>query len=79
MGTDEATAAAWDVAQGRAALSSLDDAPDREWLVTNGLGGLASGALAGATTRRYHGLLVAALRQPVARTGLVTKVDEDVT
>jgi predicted glycogen debranching enzyme len=78
MRPDDATAA-WDVALGHASLSTLDDALDREWLVTNGLGGFASGALAGATTRRYHGLLVAALHPPVARTVLVTKVDEDVT
>jgi predicted glycogen debranching enzyme len=40
----------------------------REWLVTNGLGGYASGTLAGALTRRYHGLLVAALPGPLGRT-----------
>ena len=32
----------------------------KEWLVTNGLGGYASGTLSGAITRRYHGLLIAA-------------------
>lgn len=42
----------------------------REWLVTNGLGGYASGTLAGINTRRYHGLLVAALAPPVERTVL---------
>ena len=52
---------------------------DREWLVTNGLGGYASGSIVGATTRCYHGLLVAALHPPVARTVLVTKIDEEVT
>jgi predicted glycogen debranching enzyme len=40
---------------------------DREWLVTNGLGGYASGTLSGAATRRYHGLLVAALPAPRGR------------
>ncbi len=50
----------------------------REWLVTNGLGGYASGTVAGINTRRYHGLLVAALTPPVARTLLVAKVDEQV-
>ncbi|MEM7754002.1 MAG: amylo-alpha-1,6-glucosidase [Planctomycetota bacterium] len=38
-----------------------------EWLLTNGLGGYAMGTVAGAPTRRYHGLLVAALRPPVER------------
>ena len=40
----------------------------REWLVTNGRGGYASGTLAGAATRRYHGLVIAALPAPVGRT-----------
>ena len=37
------------------------DVPAHEWLVTNGLGGYASGTVVGALTRRYHGLLIAAL------------------
>jgi predicted glycogen debranching enzyme len=39
----------------------------REWLVTNGLGGYASSTVAGVVTRRYHGLLVAALPSPLGR------------
>ncbi len=49
---------------------------EREWLVTNGLGGYASGTIAGVLTRRYHGLLVAALKPPVGRILLLTKLDE---
>jgi predicted glycogen debranching enzyme len=41
--------------------------PRREWLVTNGLGGYASGTVAGVVTRRYHGLLIAALPAPLGR------------
>jgi predicted glycogen debranching enzyme len=41
--------------------------PRREWLVTNGLGGYASGTVAGVVTRRYHALLVAALPAPLGR------------
>ena len=41
--------------------------PRREWLVTNGLGGYASGTVAGVVTRRYHGLLIAALPAPFGR------------
>jgi predicted glycogen debranching enzyme len=41
--------------------------PRREWLVTNGLGGYASGTVAGVVTRRYHGLLVSALPAPLGR------------
>ncbi len=51
----------------------------REWLVTNGLGGYASGTVAGALTRSYHGLLIAALEPPVGRTLLVAKLEETVT
>jgi predicted glycogen debranching enzyme len=39
----------------------------REWLVTNGLGGYASGTVACVNTRRYHGLLVAAMPGPLGR------------
>ncbi len=46
----------------------------REWLVTNGLGGYASGTVAGQNTRRYHGLLMAALRPPVQRVLLVAEL-----
>ncbi len=41
--------------------------PRREWLVTNGLGGYASGTVAGVVTRGYHGLLIAALPAPFGR------------
>jgi predicted glycogen debranching enzyme len=44
-----------------------DPMPRREWLVTNGLGGYASGTVAGVVTRRYHGLLVASLPAPLGR------------
>jgi predicted glycogen debranching enzyme len=49
-----------------------------EWLVTNGLGGYASGTLGGILTRRYHALLVAALPAPLGRVVLVSRLDERV-
>jgi predicted glycogen debranching enzyme len=52
---------------------------EREWLVTNGAGAYASGTVAGILTRRYHGLLVAALKPPVGRTLLCSRLDEIVT
>src|ERR1700722_13886876 len=55
---------------------SLESATGREWLVPNGLGGYARGTIAGVLTRRYHGLLVAALNPPVGRTLLDSKFDE---
>lgn len=48
----------------------------REWLETNGIGGFASGTIAGANTRRYHGLLTAALRPPLGRMTMLAKLDE---
>jgi len=47
-----------------------------EWLETNGTGGYAMGTVSGASTRRYHGLLVASLRPPVDRHVTLAKVDE---
>ncbi len=49
----------------------------REWLVTNGLGGYASGTIAGVATRRYHGLLVAALPNPLGRYVMLNHLTED--
>ncbi|HYH84585.1 MAG TPA: glycogen debranching enzyme N-terminal domain-containing protein, partial [Pyrinomonadaceae bacterium] len=51
----------------------------REWLVTNGLGGFASGTLSGVPTRRYHGLLVASLPTPIGRTNMLNHLSETVT
>jgi predicted glycogen debranching enzyme len=48
----------------------------REWLETNGLGGFACGTLSGANTRRYHGLLTAALNPPGGRMLLLSKLEE---
>jgi predicted glycogen debranching enzyme len=56
----------------------LDVAESREWLCANGLGGFASGTVAGLLTRRYHGLLVAALKPPVGRTVMVSGLEEEV-
>jgi predicted glycogen debranching enzyme len=60
-------------------LNDFTEASRREWLVTNGMGGYASGSLSGANTRRYHGLLVAALTPPTGRFVLLSKVEEAVT
>jgi predicted glycogen debranching enzyme len=49
---------------------------NEEWLVTNGLGGYASGTVAGAITRRYHGLLVAALPNPLGRMMMLNALSE---
>jgi predicted glycogen debranching enzyme len=55
---------------------NLKAATQREWLETNGLGGFASSTLIGLNTRRYHGLLTAALPSPVGRYVLLSKLEE---
>jgi len=50
----------------------------REWLITNGIGGYASSSIPGLNTRRYHGLLVAAMAPPVRRHVLLSRVEETV-
>src|SRR5256885_10333546 len=49
---------------------------EREWLVTNGLGGFASGTISGAIARRYHGLLIAGLPAPYGRMVMWSHVSE---
>jgi predicted glycogen debranching enzyme len=61
---------------GREICGNLPAAESREWLVTNGIGGFASGTIAGGMTRRYHGLLIAALQPPLGRSQLVAVLDE---
>lgn len=60
------------------ACRDLSHALELEWLETNGLGGYASSTVAGANTRRYHGLLVAAQTPPTGRTVMLNKLDETV-
>jgi len=63
---------------GRDLCGDVDRAAQREWLVTNGIGGYASGTVAGLLTRRYHGLLIGALNPPLGRTLLLAKLEPTV-
>jgi predicted glycogen debranching enzyme len=60
---------------GRNLCGDLENALRREWLVTNGAGSYACGTISGAHTRCYHGVLIAALAAPVARTLLVAQLE----
>ena len=60
----------------RERCGSLSFSRSREWLETNGIGGYASSTVSGMNTRRYHGLLVAAVQPPVGRAVLLSKVEE---
>jgi predicted glycogen debranching enzyme len=57
-------------------MSKSEPLITREWLVTNGLGGYASGTLAGVASRRYHGLLIAALPSPLGRCVMLNHLTE---
>ena len=57
----------------------VDSPTTREWLVTNGLGGYASGTLCGVPTRRYHGLLIAALPAPQGRRMMLNRLSERIS
>jgi predicted glycogen debranching enzyme len=56
----------------------FQSASEREWLETNGIGGFASSTVSGANTRRYHGLLTAAVRPPLGRITMLSKFEEAV-
>ncbi len=58
--------------------SSLTEGLSREWLVTYGIGGYASGTIAGLLNCSYHGILIAASKPPVSWTLLLSKLDETV-
>ena len=60
---------------GREICGDLAQAERREWWLANGLGGYASGTIAGTLTRRYHGLLVAPVKPPLDRHVVMAKAD----
>jgi predicted glycogen debranching enzyme len=62
----------------RDAQGDLTPLLEREWLVTNGLGGYASGTIAGVATRRYHGLLIAAHKVPLGRVMMFNHLSEQI-
>src|SRR5437763_1682213 len=56
---------------------TADELLHREWLVTNGQGGYASGTIVNCNTRRYHGLFVPAL-EGRGRTVMLARLEEEV-
>ena len=56
----------------------LNNGLNKEWIITNGIGGFASSTITSANTRRYHGLLVAPLTPPARRHLILSKVDESI-
>src|SRR6266513_1102785 len=66
------------IAFDRSICCDLNETISREWLVTNGLGGYASGTVAGTLTRMQHGLLVASSSDEVSPRLLLAKIDEEI-
>src|SRR5438128_9210664 len=60
----------------RRVCTELNEALTLEWLETNGLGGFSSSTITGLNTRRYHSLLTAAMKPPVGRFVLLSKLEE---
>jgi len=63
---------------GKESWRNFERGIEKEWLLTNGIGGYASSTIIGANTRRYHGLLVASLNPPVSRHLALAKIDESI-
>lgn len=58
---------------------NLKEGLQKEWLITNGIGGYSSSTVIGVNTRKYHGLLVAPLTPPARRTVILSKLDESIS
>ena len=54
----------------------LDQLLKYEWLIANKLGSYASSTIVGCNTRRYHGLLMAAINPPVGRVAALSCLNE---
>lgn len=57
---------------------NIENGLEREWIITNGIGGFSSSTILGANTRKYHGLLIAPLTPPARRFLVFSKLDEAV-
>ncbi|MGE4283621.1 MAG: amylo-alpha-1,6-glucosidase [Clostridia bacterium] len=63
---------------GKGNWKTYEQGIQKEWLLTNGIGGFSSSSVIGANTRRYHGLLVASLKAPVQRHLILSELDESI-
>ena len=57
-------------------IFTLEKGIQKEWVITNGIGGFASSTSIGINTRKYHGLLIAPLTPPARRYLILSKLDE---
>jgi len=59
-------------------LNNFKKSSSYEWLISNGIGSFASSTVIGLNTRKYHGLMVAAISPPAKRNLILSKVDESI-
>ena len=57
---------------------SIEEGLQKEWIITNGIGGFSFSTIIGANTRKYHGLLIAPLTPPARRYLILSKLDESI-
>jgi predicted glycogen debranching enzyme len=58
-------------------LGNFDRGSEKQWVLSNGLGGFASSSILGVNTSKYHGFLFASFRPPGERTMLLAKLEEE--
>lgn len=63
---------------GKSYWKSQEQGIQKEWLLTNGIGGFSCGTIIGMNARRYHGLLIASLKPPVDRFLILSGISESV-
>ena len=61
---------------GKGQMKTFQSAIEREWVITNGIGGYAGSSIIGAHTRKHHGMLIASLHPPVERYLILSKLNE---
>lgn len=58
------------------ALTPMPVGVQKEWVLTNGIGGYAGSSVTGAHARKHHGYLIASLHPPVERFVILSKINE---
>lgn len=61
---------------GKGQIKNFQSGIEREWVITNGIGGYAGSSIIGAHTRKHHGMLIASLHPPVERYLVFSKLQE---
>lgn len=61
---------------GKGYWKTFDEGIEREWVITNGIGGYCGSTIINARARKHHAYLVASLHAPVERFAILNKTDE---